>query len=209
MRPLPHRLASAAALALALGAAAPVTHAEKADRSKPMVVDADQPGTLDLQRQVIVFSGNVVISQGTLSLRADRIEVREAKDGQRQAVAVGAPGRPVSYRQKRDGLNEWVEGSAERIEYDTRSDTLKLTGNASIRRLRGSEVADEITGGSIVWDNAANLFTVSGGAPSAANPGGRVRAILAPRPEAAASAASPPPEAAPLKPSRSLGGDGR
>ena len=194
-------LAAAALLCLLL--AAPASWGEKADRSKPMVVDADKPGTLDFQRQVVVFNGNVSISQGTLSLRAERIEVRESKDGQRTATAIGSADKPAQYRQKRDVLNEWVEGSAERIEYDTRSDTLKFSGNASVRRLRGTEAADEITGNHIVWDNKVDVFSVSGGVPTAANPGGRIRAVLAPRADPAASAA--PSEPAPLKPSRALG----
>lgn len=197
-------LAAAALLSLLL--AAPASWGEKGDRSKPMVVDADKPGTLDFQRQVVVFNGNVSISQGTLSLRAERIEVRESKDGQRTATAIGSPDKPAQYRQKRDTLNEWVEGSAERIEYDTRSDTLKFSGNASVRRLRGTEPADEIAGNHIVWDNKVDVFSVSGGVPSAANPGGRIRAVLAPRADPAASAA--PAEPAPLKPSRALG-DGK
>lgn len=196
------------AVALVLSVSAPGARAEKADRTKPIVVDADQPGTFDLQRQVVVFSGNVVISQGTLSLRAERVEVRETREGQRVALAVGSAAQPARYRQKRDGLDEWIEGSAERIEYDTRSDTLKLTGSATVRRLRGTEVADEIAGSSIVWDNGAGLFTVSGGTPTPANPSGRIRAVLAPRAEPAASAAAPAPAAPPRSP-RSLGGDGR
>lgn len=197
-------LAAAALLSLLL--AAPASWGEKGDRNKPMVVDADKPGTLDFQRQVVVFNGNVSISQGTLSLRAERIEVRESKDGQRTATAIGSTDKPAQYRQKRDVLNEWVEGSAERIEYDTRSDTLKFSGNASVRRLRGTEPADEITGNHIVWDNKVDVFSVSGGVPSAANPGGRIRAVLAPRADPAASTA--PAEPAPLKPSRALG-DGK
>lgn len=196
------------AVALVLSVSAPGARAEKADRTKPIVVDADQPGTFDLQRQVVVFSGNVVISQGTLSLRAERVEVRETREGQRVALAVGSAAQPARYRQKRDGLDEWIEGSAERIEYDTRSDTLKLTGSATVRRLRGTEVADEIAGSSIFWDNGAGLFTVSGGTPTPANPSGRIRAVLAPRAEPAASAAAPAPAAPPRSP-RSLGGDGR
>lgn len=180
--------------------------AEKADRSKPMVVDADKPGTLDLQRQVVVFNGNVVVAQGSLSLKAERIEVREAPDGQRTATAIGTPERPATYRQKRDAPDEWVEGSAERIEYDTRSDTLKFAGQASMRRLRGTEVADEITGGSITWDNNAGVFSVAGGAPTATNPAGRVRAVLAPRAASAqAEASTPSTPSAPLRPSRTLG----
>lgn len=184
------------------------SRAEKADRSKPMIVDADKPGTLDFNRQVVVFSGNVAVVQGSLSLRAERIEVREGKDRHRTATAIGSSDKPAAYRQKRDQGDEWIEGSADRIEYDTRSDTLKFSGNASVRRLRGTEVADEITGNHIVWDNNSDVFSVSGGVPTPANPGGRIRAVLAPRAEPGSSGATPTPatpEAVPLKSSRSLG----
>lgn len=190
-------------LAGLVAGAVPPAAAEKADRGKPMVVEADQPGSVDLQRQVVVFNGNVVIAQGTMVIRADRVEVRESPEGYRSAAAIGSASRPASYRQKRDAVDEWVEGTAERIEYDARTDTLKFNGNAAIRRLRGAEVADEITGGAIVWDNSAELFSVTGGATSAANPSGRVRAVLSPRTPAASS--PEPAASATLKPSRTLG----
>lgn len=158
--------------------------AEKADRSQPIVVEADKPGTLDLQRQVVTFNGNVQIVQGTMVIRADRIEVREQAGGYRSAVATGVPGQPATYRQKRDGVNEVVEATAERIEYDARAGTLRFSGGAAVRRLRDGVVADEITGAEIRWDDAAELFSVQGGASAA---GGRVRAVLTPRPEPASA----------------------
>jgi lipopolysaccharide export system protein LptA len=198
---------SAAGLLAATGA-----WAEKADRSKPMVIEADKPGTMDLQRQVVVFNGNVAIAQGTMSLRAERIEVRESKTGDRFAAVIGEPGKPATYRQKRDAANEWIEGVADRIEYDTRSDTLTFSGQASVRFLRGTELTDEVSGETIVWNNGSGQVSVVGGAPSASNPSGRIRAVLAPRPEtppvpaSPASASQPAPEGLPLKPSRSLDG---
>jgi lipopolysaccharide export system protein LptA len=179
-------------------------HAERADRTKPMVVEADRPGTVDLQRQVVVFNGNVVITQGTMVLRAERVEMREMPDGYRAASAIGNNARPASWRQKRDGVDEVVEGTAERIEFDGRADTLRFVGQGAVRRLRGGVVADEITGALIIWDNLAEVFRVEGGAPSAANPSGRVRVVLSPR------AASTPPvpaaaASATLAPSRELG----
>ena len=198
----------AAAVAV-LGLAVTPAHAEKADRSKPMVVEADRPSTVDLQRQVVVFSGNVSIAQGTMMMRAERVEMREMPDGYRTAVALGSAGKPATWRQRRDGVDEIVEGSADRIELDSRADTLRFLGNGAVRRLRGGAVADEITGGSIVWDNTAEVFKVEGGATSATNPSGRVRVILSPRadtisPPAAASATATAP-ATPLVPSRALG----
>ncbi|MBT9489040.1 MAG: lipopolysaccharide transport periplasmic protein LptA [Rubrivivax sp.] len=162
------------------------THAEKADRNQPIVVEADKPGTLDLQRQVVVFNGNVQIVQGTMIIRAERIEVREQTGGYRSAVATGVAGQPASYRQKRDGLNETVEGSADRIEYDAKAGTLRFVGNGAVRRLRNGVVADEITGAEIRWDDSAELFSVQGSGPAG---GGRVRAVLTPQPEAASGPA--------------------
>jgi lipopolysaccharide export system protein LptA len=186
--------------------AAGAAQAEKADRGKPLIIEADRPGTLDLQRQVMVFSGNVNISQGTMVIRADRVELREAADGYRSATAIGSAGQPASFRQKRDGVDETVEGVADRIEYDSRAETLRFVGNGAVRRLRGTVTADEITGAVIVWDAASEVFSVAGGAASPANPSGRVRAVLSPRADTASAASAPAAAAsAALQPSRALG----
>lgn len=200
------RAAGAAALAasvvcgLATGLAfvPAVASAERADRTKPMNIQADRSSTVDLQRQVTVFAGNVIVQQGTLLLKAERIELRETPEGWRSATAQGAAGAPASYRQKREGVDETVEGSADRIEYDARTETLRFLGNGVVRRLRGGTVADEITGALITWNHADQTFSVQGGpvpAPGAASaPGdGRVRVTLTPRPGAAAEPATRPP----------------
>jgi lipopolysaccharide export system protein LptA len=176
--------------------------AERADRSKPMTIEADQPGSVDLQKQVVVFNGNVTITQGTTVLRADRVELRERPDGYREGQAIGSVERPATFRQKRDGVDETVEGVAERIEFDARTDMLRFIGNAVVRRLRAGTVADEITGSLITWDNTHELFKVTGGAASPANPSGRVRAVLAPRDDAASAPKAGTP--LPLKPSATL-----
>jgi lipopolysaccharide export system protein LptA len=178
--------------------------AERADRGKPLTMEADRPCTVDLVRQVSVCSGNVVIAQGTLVIRADHIELREQPDGFRTATALGIPGKPAEYRQRRDGGEEELVGSAERIEYDARTDTLRFVGNAQVRRMRGGVPAEDIQGGAIVWDNAAELFKVQGGDATPSNPSGRVRAVLSPRADPASAANLPAPAAA-LQPSTSLG----
>ncbi|MFO1218468.1 MAG: lipopolysaccharide transport periplasmic protein LptA [Burkholderiaceae bacterium] len=190
-------LCLAAALALAAAGAA----AEKADRNKPMTLESDKPCTVDLARQISVCSGNVLIAQGTLQIRADRIELRETPDGYRQALAIGSASAPAIYRQRRDGADEFVEGRADRVEYDTRGDTLRFVGNAVVKRSRAGAAGDEVSGSLIVWDNTAEVFTVQGGAASPGNPSGRVRAVLSPRePASAASAAGTE-----LRPSPGLG----
>ena len=186
----PHRFLS---LLLCAAALAPA-QAEKADRSKPLTIEADQPGTVDLQKQVVVFNGNVVVAQGTMAIRAERVEVRERPDGHRSATALGSAAKPALFKQKRDGVDETIEGSAERIEYESRGDVVRFTGNAQVRRLRGGAPADEISGSVITYDNGNETFNVQGAAslPGAAPGSGRVRVVITPKPEPAGSAASEP-----------------
>jgi lipopolysaccharide export system protein LptA len=195
---------TAAALAAAVGSA----QAEKSDRSKPMTLESDKPCVVNLVKNTSSCSGNVVITQGTLLIRADRVELRETTDGYQVASAIGVDGKPAQYRQKRDGVDEFVEGAAQRIDYDSRANTLRFEGQATARRLRGTVTADEIHGSSILWDNTAEQFSVQGGAATNDNPSGRVRAVIAPRDPAASAppASSARPASAPaLRSTPSLG----
>ncbi|HEX7442079.1 MAG TPA: lipopolysaccharide transport periplasmic protein LptA [Caldimonas sp.] len=203
-------LLALAASAAALFVVASPARAEKADRFKPLNAEADLPGKIDLLNQFVAFNGNVVVTKGTMTIHAARIEVRETPDGYHTAVAIGSAAKPATFRQKRDGVDEYIEGEAERLEYDGKTDTVRFVNRASVRRLRGATVADEITGNLVTYDSLAEVFSVSGGAPAtAANPGGRVRAVLTPKEgsaaatEAATAAASA--AAAPLKSSATLG----
>lgn len=164
-------------------------HAEKADRNKPINFEADS-FHYDNVKQATVISGNVVLTKGSIVMRAGQIEVHEDASGYQSCTIVGSADAPAFFRQKREGLDEFIEGESELIEYDGRADTVKFTHKAVLRRLRGAVLADEITGGLIVYENLSDTFRVDsnpvkGGAPI---PGQRVRAMLSPKPEAAASA---------------------
>src|SRR5689334_24121206 len=122
---------------LALGAAAPgLLHAEKADRDKPMNIEADALRYDDL-RQTSVFTGRVVGTKGTIVIRGARVEVRQDPEGYQFGTVVAEPGKLAYWRQKREGLDEFIEGEGETIEYDGRADRVKFIGRAEMRRLRG------------------------------------------------------------------------
>ena len=194
LRPL---LLPALALSLSLGAA----QAERADRDKPINIDYDRGG-VDLVKQRTEFSGNVVLTKGSMLLRAEHMDVRETADGYKQAYATGASGKPVSFRQARDVPGESIEGWADQVEYDTRSDTMRFIGNAVLRRLRGTAVADEVVGAVIHYDNRSEVFSIEGGQASP-HPAGRGRVVMMPR--AASAPASPASDAGvPLQPSLTL-----
>jgi lipopolysaccharide export system protein LptA len=193
-------------LLIAFALAAGPVLAEKADRLKPLVLTSEREGRIDSINQRTELLGNVIITKGSLVLRAERVDLRETKDGYHQAYASGAAGKPVSFRQARDVPGEAIEGVADQLEYDTRTETVRFIGNANVHRTRGTTVADEVTGAVIVYDSRTEVFALEGGNASP-NPNGRVRMVLMPReqPEAPASgAASSPAPALPLQPSTTI-----
>lgn len=189
------RIGRAALLAWALCAGAGAW-AERADRDKPMNVEADALRHED-GRQTSIFTGNVVVTKGTIQIRGHQIEVRQGPQGQQFGVVLGNAQQQAFFRQKRDVGDEHIEGVADRIEYNSQADTVKFIGRAVLRRYRGSSLNDETAGSVIVYDNAADVFTVDGGGAQAAsatpsNPSGRVRAMLTPVPKAEAAPSSLP-----------------
>jgi lipopolysaccharide export system protein LptA len=185
LRTFPARTLATAAAAVALAVAAAGVGAERADRDKPLNFAADNL-RYDSTKQTNVLTGNVLITKGTMTVKATRVEVRQTPEGHQFAVAFGGGGKPAHYRQKRDGVDEYVEGEADRIEYDGRNDIVKLIGNAVTRRYRGTTLADEITGPLITYDNVAEVFTVDGSGATTGSSGGRVRGVLTPAPAASA-----------------------
>jgi len=127
-RLLPFLLASAL---IALGGGA---HAERADRSKPMNIEADALHHDEL-RQTSVFTGRVVMTKGSIVLRGERLEVRQDPQGYQSGTVAAAPGQRAFFRQRRDAApgqpEEFVEGEGETIEYDGRADTVKFIRRAS------------------------------------------------------------------------------
>jgi lipopolysaccharide export system protein LptA len=171
---------------------APAAHAEKADQTKPLVLEADNASYDDL-KQVYKLTGNVVLTKGTMVLKANTAEVRTDPEGYQYAIALAKPGELAYLRQKRDNVDEYVDGWAEQIEYDGKQDISKLSRRARMARLQGSTIADEIRGAVITYDARTAFYTAAGGAANAAtgNPSGRVRAVLAPRGGAASAAGGP------------------
>ncbi|MDP2371944.1 lipopolysaccharide transport periplasmic protein LptA [Rhodoferax sp.] len=181
-------------------------NAEKADRDKTMNVESDAL-RYDDAKKVSVFSGRVVLTKGTILIRGAVLTVRQDPDGAQHGVVSAEPGKLAFFRQKREGVDEFVEGEGETIEYDGRAETVRLLKQAQLRRYRGATLSDEMTGALIVYNNATDVFTVDGsaarGSPGAA--GGRVRAMLTPK---ARTDESPPAGPAPtLKSTPALGGD--
>lgn len=182
--------------ALAVAATWPgAVQAEKADRSKPWIIEGDRDATLDEQRRTFVIVGNAVISQGSMALRAERIEVQEQGGVVRQAVAVGSAPRWATFRQKRDLPNEHIEALAERIEYDGANDTVRFVGQAELRIVRGAVTIHEVKGALLYWDNKRERFGAEGEKLKDGSATGRFKWTLSPASAPAAAPANSPPPA--------------
>ena len=199
-------LAAALACAVALTALTALpAHAEKADREKPLNIEADNMSYDDLNQKNI-FTGHVVATKGTIVIKADRVEVTQDPQGYQYATGTSTGNNLSYFRQKRDGVDEYIDGNAVRIDYDGKNDFTKLTTRAVVRRLQGlTTVQDEVHGSVITYDGQKDFYTASAGKDVAGpgNPTGRVRAMLAPR-----SGGATPLNGAPAKlsPSNTLQG---
>ncbi len=176
-------------MAFAFAIAAAPAAAEKADRTKPLNYEADS-GECDDLKQVCVLVGNVMLSKGTMRAAGERVQVRKDPEGYQYGVITAAPGKLATFRQRRDsskpGLDDFIEGYAERIEFNEREDTVKLITRARVRLLENEVQRDELRGDAITYDQRNAKYFVTGGKPSADpnNPDGRVRGTIAPRAEA-------------------------
>ena len=168
--------------------------AEAADRDKPIDLEADTV-KVDDSKQISTYTGNVILTQGTLEIRADKLIVREDQGGFQHSTSLG---NPTTFKQKMEAKNEYMQGSAQRIEYDGRMDKVQLFTKAWVKR--GDDI---VHGDYIMYDANAEYAEVIGGGSQAATPGtpsGRVRAIIQPKNKKATVEPAPAPKAAPEKP---------
>jgi lipopolysaccharide export system protein LptA len=171
-----NRTSGAVALSLvALWALVPTsTFAEHTDRDKPVNIEADSM-TADEAKKTAIFDGKVVLTQGSMIIRADRIVVKQDSDGFQRGVATGSP---ATFRHKREGNSEYIDGQARKIEYDSKVERVEFFTDARLRRDSG----DDIRGDYISYDARTERFTVK--ADERATGGssdGRVRATIMPK----------------------------
>jgi lipopolysaccharide export system protein LptA len=197
-RVLRYLLRFAVSIVFAVAAALPAL-AEKADRDKPINYQADS-GDVNYQTKVGTLLGNVILTQGTLTIHADKIVFHQNPDN---SVSATAYGNPITFREKRDNVDEYYEGVAQRAEYDGQKRFLELFDRALLR-----QGTDEIRSNYISYNADTEYFKAEGRADSRPAPrgepplGARVRGVFQPQSKDGKAPAAPPkPNApAPLKP---------
>ena len=181
-------------------ALAPAARAEKADREKDIVVNADHLYGDDANH-TSTFEGNVVITQGTMRMTANKVTMREDAERHKFYIAYGTP---VTFRQKRDNVDEYIEGNAQRAEFDDLNDIVRLYEKARV-----TSNSNVINGEYIQYDMRKELAEVQGAppgtklAPGAASP--RVKVTIVPAKKDAKDTKTPPAPGVTLKPDTDTG----
>jgi lipopolysaccharide export system protein LptA len=173
------RLLVAALLACAV-------HAEHGDRLQAMHVDANS-GEVDEKQGLRRLIGDVRVNQGTLSFTADVANIYQHPDGSKNMISEG---RPVRFKQKLDGTSDWVNGHANRVEYDSKSGELRLIGDAWFEK-----GGDTMSGNLVTYNTVTEKYTGDGGKASAGAAkadGGRVHIEYQPERQAPAKGAGKP-----------------
>lgn len=185
-------------IGVVLALLASLAAAERADANKSAVINAD---SLDIDQVSLtrVLSGNVTVDRGTMRLTADKAVLKETPEGYMMVTLTSTPGKLATFRQKRDGGGDlWVDGQAQRIEYDDKSQLVKLFGSAKIKQLDGSKVTDELDSEFVSYDSRTEQLVSRNDASGQTKAGkGRSTLIIAPHRPAVTPAAPVTPAPAP------------
>jgi len=188
------RIAGLATFCMTIAVIATPAVAERTDRNQPVNLEADRV-TVDDANHVTTFEGSVVLSQGTLTIRGDRMVVKQDAEGFQYGTAYGAP---ASFRQKREKRDEYIEGYGGRIEYDNKTNRLQLLDHAQLKK-----GGDDVRGDHISYDQKTEFYRVVGNSEQVtkSGPRGRVRAVIQPKSGGNKVEKAPP---LPLKPATQI-----
>ena len=172
MRPIT-RLRKLSLAFIALSMLVSAAHAERADRDKPLNIEADR-AEMDDKTNTAKFFGNVLLTQGTLMLKANELEVKQDNGAFEIGIAYG---EPAYFKQKREGYDDFIEGEAKLIEYETTTETLRMFQDAKLWR-----DGDKVEGNFIKYNSVTEIFEVEGsGKDSGGANSGRVKATIQPK----------------------------
>lgn len=130
------------ALAGVLLATSSMALALTGDTDKPIHIESDQQ-SLDMQGNVVTFTGNVVVTQGTIKINADKVVVTRP-GGEEGKEIIDGFGKPATFYQMQDN-GKPVKGHGEKMRYELQKDFVTLTGNAYLEQLDSNITGDKIT----------------------------------------------------------------
>lgn len=172
------RLTKAAGLLFLLGAGPAIQQpalALSSDQKQPIKIEADR-GELDNARGVTVYTGHVVVTQGSIRITGRKMTIHYNKKNKIEVLVV--EGNPATYRQLPDSSKVYDQARAKRMEYHKQKNLVTLIGDARVKQEKGS-----LNGDRIEYDSAhSRVKAISNPAAKGSKPGakGRVKIIIPP-----------------------------
>jgi len=157
--------------------------------------DTDNPDTLvlsdtldyDDKKRESIFTGNVILTRGPLTMHADKLVMSEDEQGFQYGIATVNESELVLVRQENPEKFEVIEGKGLRGEYDGKEETITMIDQAVVTRFVCGKPFDSIRGERVVFNQTNDTYHAYGGQQSAA-PDGRVRSVAQPRAKSDAAA---------------------
>ena len=156
-------------------------YAEKADKDKPIILEAEKVFGNDTT-QVYDLNGEIILVKGSIVVTGEDGQIRIDPEGYEFIDVKGTPEAIATFRQRREGLaNEFMQGLGSHATYDAKTEMLTLTGNATLKRLLNMQLIDQLYGWKIEYDDIKQYYRVI--PPKAAKPEDLpvARAILTPK----------------------------
>ena len=117
-------------------------------------VDADSLKHDD-KNLITTFKGNVVMVRNNLTIKGELLQLKQTENGLSYGHIIGSPAK---FKQKRDLDGEWIEGEANRLDYDERDSMFFLSGNASLKRKKNGEIKDEVSGDKLSYSSITDVY---------------------------------------------------
>jgi lipopolysaccharide export system protein LptA len=158
-------LSASTVLLLLLMLASSLALAKSSDRNQPMYLDSDaQDGNMSGDG-VSIWTGNVLVKQGTIDIRAGRLELTQRNGDPVRAVFTG---KQVSLKQQMDDGSP-IEMSADKVDYNLVTEEIELTGNYTVKSPRGTNSGQRM------------VYNVNTGNVKSGGDGTRVRTVIQPK----------------------------
>src|SRR5690606_5890122 len=182
----PPRLLLASILAAGLAWLPPALAQQGGNQEEPDTLIISDTLTYDDVNKQSVFTGNVVLTRGNMTLHSDRLTMREDADGNQHGTATVEGGKLVLLRQENPEKFEVLEAKGLRAEYNGKTEEIEMIGKAVITRFICGKPFDNIQGERVIYRQSNDTYQAVGG-PTSAAPGGRVRSLATPRARADAA----------------------
>ena len=112
------------------------------DTDQPIHIESDQQ-SLDMQGNIVTFTGNVIVTQGSIKINADKVVVTRPS-GEKGKEVIDGYGKPATFYQMQDS-GKPVKGHALKMHYELQNDFVVLTDNAYLEQVDSNIKGDKIT----------------------------------------------------------------